>query len=62
MHYFCFGKMRNYAKKEDFERDIEHFYETNKGALLVTGARQIGKTYSIRQFAAKHFNLDLSGL
>lgn len=42
--------------KRRISRDIEHFYETNKGALLVTGARQIGKTYSIRQFAAKHFN------
>ena len=34
---------------------IEHFYEVNKGALLLTGARQIGKTYSIRRFAEKHF-------
>lgn len=29
---------------------IGHFYETNKGALLLIGARQIGKTSSIRQF------------
>ena len=34
---------------------IEHFYEVNKGALLLSGARQIGKTYSIRKFAEKHF-------
>ena len=34
---------------------IEHFYEVNKGALLLAGARQIGKTYSIRKFAEKHF-------
>lgn len=34
---------------------IEHFYEVRKGALLLTGARQIGKTYSIRQFAKDHF-------
>lgn len=34
---------------------IEHFYEVNKGALLLAGARQIGKTYSIRRFAEKHF-------
>lgn len=26
---------------------IEHFYEVNKGALLLAGARQIGKTYLI---------------
>ena len=34
---------------------IEHFYEVNKGALLLTGARQVGKTYSVRQFAREHF-------
>ena len=34
---------------------IEHFYEVNRGALLLTGARQIGKTYSIRQFANENF-------
>lgn len=34
---------------------IEHFYEVNKGALLLAGARQIGKTYSVRRFAEKHF-------
>lgn len=36
-------------------RYIEHFYEVNKGALLLAGARQIGKTYSIRKFAEEHF-------
>lgn len=34
---------------------IEHFYKVNRGALLLTGARQIGKTYSIRKFAEEHF-------
>lgn len=29
---------------------ICNYYETTRNALLVTGARQIGKTYSIRQF------------
>lgn len=29
---------------------IKHFYETSRNALLVTGTRQIGKTFSIRQF------------
>lgn len=36
-------------------RYIEHFYDVNKGALLLAGARQIGKTYSIRKFAEEHF-------
>ena len=35
---------------------IEHFYKVNKGAFLLSGARQIGKTYSIRKFAEKHFS------
>ena len=26
------------------------YYATNRNALLITGARQIGKTYSIREF------------
>ena len=34
---------------------IEWFYKANKGALMLTGARQIGKTYSIKQFAEKNF-------
>ena len=34
---------------------IEHFYKVNKGALLLTGARQIGKTYSVREFANENF-------
>ncbi|MDE6870787.1 MAG: ATP-binding protein [Bacteroidales bacterium] len=29
---------------------ICNYYETTRNALLITGARQIGKTYSIRQF------------
>lgn len=29
---------------------IKHYYETTRNALLITGARQTGKTYSIREF------------
>lgn len=29
---------------------ISNYYATNRNALLITGARQIGKTYSIRKF------------
>ena len=36
-------------------RYIEHFYEVNKGALLLSGAHQVGKTYSVRRFAEKKF-------
>ena len=29
---------------------IKDYYESTRNALLITGARQIGKTFSIRQF------------
>lgn len=36
--------------------EFERWYETRtKQALLVTGARQVGKTYLIRHFAASHW-------
>ena len=38
------------------EKKIENFFKTDpKSALMITGARQVGKTYCIRQFARKHF-------
>lgn len=36
--------------KRKIDNYIRHYYETTRNALLVTGARQIGKTYSIREF------------
>ncbi|MCI1640016.1 MAG: ATP-binding protein [Bacteroidales bacterium] len=35
---------------------FEDFYKTEKKALLVTGARQIGKTFSIRNFGKTHYS------
>ena len=32
------------------DRYIRDYYESNRTALLITGARQIGKTFSIREF------------
>lgn len=37
---------------------IEHHYASTKKALLLTGARQTGKTYAIRQYA-KHAGMQL---
>ena len=31
------------------------FFEKSKNALLLTGARQVGKTFSIRQFGLSHY-------
>ncbi len=36
--------------KRKIDLYIKHYYETTRNALLITGARQIGKTYSIREF------------
>lgn len=36
--------------KRKIDKYIKHYYETTRNALLLTGARQIGKTFSIRQF------------
>lgn len=36
--------------KRKIDLYIKQYYETTRNALLITGARQIGKTYSIREF------------
>ena len=40
----------------DMDQQIEDFFSHNpREALLITGARQVGKTFSIRNYAKKHF-------
>lgn len=41
--------------KRKIDRYLDQFFENDHKALLITGARQIGKTYSIRQFARERF-------
>ncbi len=42
--------------KRQIENDLKSWKkETKKRALLIIGARQIGKTYSIRKFAKEHY-------
>ena len=41
--------------KRNIDTYLESFYNTENKALLITGARQIGKTFSIRQFGRTHF-------
>lgn len=36
--------------KRKIDSYISNYYATTRNALLITGARQIGKTYSIREF------------
>ena len=36
--------------KRKIDRYLRDYYQRTSNALLVTGARQVGKTYSIREF------------
>jgi predicted AAA+ superfamily ATPase len=40
--------------KRKIEKRMDQFFDENQKALLLTGARQIGKTYIIRQYAKNH--------
>jgi len=42
--------------KRKIDSYIRNYFETTRNALLITGARQIGKTYSIRQFGKEFKN------
>ena len=40
----------------EIEEKIKDFFQTEKkSALMITGARQVGKTYCIREFAKENF-------
>ncbi len=42
--------------RRKIEKELEHFYNSNdRKALLITGARQVGKTYIIRNFGNTHY-------
>ena len=41
--------------KRKIDNYLADFFATDKKALMLTGARQIGKTYSIRRFGHEHF-------
>ena len=41
--------------KRKIDRYLEEYYASTKKALLITGARQTGKTYSIRHFGKSNF-------
>lgn len=52
---FHLGKTDKDMIKRKIDSYLEHFFEQNKKALLLTGARQIGKTFSIRRLGHEHF-------
>lgn len=37
------------------DKYLVHFFKKNNNALLITGARQVGKTFSIRQYGLSHY-------
>ena len=41
--------------KRKIDSYLEHFYQQKSQALLITGARQTGKSFSIRQFGTSHY-------
>lgn len=41
--------------KRKIDSFLKDFFENDNKALLLTGARQIGKTYSVRHFGREHF-------
>ena len=42
--------------KRKIEIELERFHtDTSRRALLLTGARQVGKTYSVREFGRSHY-------
>lgn len=41
--------------KRKIDSYLEQFYKRTNKALLVTGARQTGKSFSIRQYGKTHF-------
>ncbi|MBO5306222.1 MAG: AAA family ATPase, partial [Clostridia bacterium] len=42
--------------RRKIEKELEHFYNANdRKALLITGARQVGKTYIVRNFGSTHY-------
>lgn len=43
--------------KRKIEKELENWYKKdNKKALVIRGLRQIGKTYSVKEFARTHYN------
>jgi predicted AAA+ superfamily ATPase len=53
--YICHGKTDKSMIDRQIEARIEQFYKSTNKALLLTGARQTGKTFSIRKYGKSHF-------
>jgi uncharacterized protein len=52
--YICLGKVATTMLNRKIDNIIEKHFATTKKSLLLTGARQVGKTYAIRRYANQH--------
>lgn len=52
--YFCRNNTL-YMIDRKIDAFLDRYYERNKAALMLTGARQVGKTVAFRRFAQRHF-------
>ncbi len=52
---FVVGKTDVDMIKRKIISKLENFYKSSENAMLITGARQVGKTYAIRQFGKTNF-------
>ncbi len=52
---FVVGKTDVDMIKRKIISKLENFYKSTENAMLITGARQVGKTYAIRQFGKTNF-------
>ena len=62
MVYFCIGKSEQVMISRKIYKFLHDFFTNDKKALLVTGARQIGKTYSIRHVGNQDFEVFVDAL
>jgi len=53
--YLCIGKSDTSMLNRKIDSFLEQFYKRTNKALLVTGARQTGKSFSIRQYGTTHY-------
>lgn len=55
MHYICLGKTDFDMLTRKIDAQIDAFYDNSKLALMLTGARQVGKTNAFRRLARRKF-------
>ena len=52
--YNKYVKGEPFMLKRKIDNYLQDYYKTSRNALLITGARQTGKTYSIRKYGERY--------